>query len=385
MNFPSDTIIGILGGGQLGKMLIESSRPWNIRNIVLENDANCPAAAVAEKIIIGSLQDQSKINELAENCDVLTWEIEHVNVDALIELEKKGKKIIPSPKILQVIQDKGLQKEFYRNNNLNTANYFICNTPLELDENIKLIEGDKIVIKTRKGGYDGKGVSIVHKSDVSTGNYIFNEPVVLEEFIPEVIECSVIVTRNEGGEIALFPSIEMYFHPVTNLVEFLFSPGRFSNNLVEKCNKLAIAAVEKLNGVGIFAVELFILKNGNVLINEIAPRPHNSGHHSIEGCYTSQFEQLNRILLGLPLGNAGLIKPCAMVNLVGPDRLNGKYKLTYAADLLSMEGVYIHLYGKKEIRPGRKMGHITILAETMDELFVKSEKVKKLAIFESLN
>lgn len=379
--FPSNQIIGIIGGGQLGKMLIEASRPWNTKNIVLEAQADCPASLVANEVLVGSLYDADAIRALAAQCDILTFEIEHINSDVLLELEAEGKTIIPSPRVLKMIQDKGLQKQFYLDHSLATAPFVLVETHSELVSVLPQFTGDRLVVKSRTGGYDGKGVKIVNRSDIQDGSFVLDYPAVIEQFYKNVSEYAVIVARDAQGNHTSFPLIEMFFHPVSNLVEFLFSPARIEDTVAETCTALATAAVDAFQGVGLFAVELFVTQNGEVLINEIAPRPHNSGHHTIEGCYTSQFEQLNRILLGLPLGSTALVQPAAMINLVGPQGLSGGYQLTAGNELLQMEGVYVHLYNKKEIRPDRKMGHITVLAQDLDSLLAKAGVVKKRTEF----
>lgn len=378
---PSNKTVGIIGGGQLGKMLIEASRPWNVKNIVLEADAECPASLVAQDVIVGSLYDSEKIDALAAQCDILTFEIEHINADHLLTLEEQGKQIIPSPRVLKLIQDKGLQKNFYHEHGLETLPYVLVETNEELQEQATHFKSEYVVIKSRTGGYDGKGVEIVDRTQILNGNYSLNGPSVMELFLHNAMEIAVIVARNSDGQMTTFPLIEMYFNPHSNLVEFLFSPASVSEAIADRCRDLATQAVVAMNAVGVFAVELFVDPAGRVFINEIAPRPHNSGHHSIEGCYTSQFEQLNRILLDMPLGNTDLVQPSAMINLVGPAGLSGSYRLEHADTLLQMEGVYIHLYNKKEIRPNRKMGHITVMAETHEALIEKAGKVRELCQF----
>ncbi len=379
---PSEIRIGIIGGGQLGKMLIESSRPWNVKNTVLENDAHCPASLVADKVITGSLYDAEKIRQLAAETDVLTFEIEHINSDVLETLEAEGKQIIPSPRILKTIQDKGLQKTFFAKHQLPTAPYVLAIPGDDLPALISQFTGDKIVVKMRTGGYDGKGVEIVNKAAIYDGSYQINGPVVLEQFYADIVEYAVIVARDQQGNTTTFPLIEMYFNPVSNLVEFLFSPANIDAKHEMECREIASAAIDAFNGPGLFAVELFLTSDKKVLVNEIAPRPHNSGHHTIEGCYTSQFEQLNRILLGLPLGSTHLVEPAAMINLVGPAGLEGKYSLKNTTLLLQMEGVYVHLYNKKDIKPNRKMGHVTVTARTTEALMEKAMQVKSLVGFE---
>lgn len=365
----------------MGKMLIEASRPWNTLNIVLEADLNCPASRVADEVIVGSLYDEAKIRELAAQCDVVTFEIEHVNVQALHRLESEGKEIIPSPRILNIIQDKGVQKLFYREHGIPTSPFLLLKQGVSLSsEHISSFKNDKVVVKSCMGGYDGKGVEIVNKSRILQDGFTLESDSVIEEFQTDMIEISVIVARDRNGETLSYDPVEMYFNPRSNLVEFLFSPSRLNANLSAQCREVAMNAVSALGGPGLFAVELFAGENG-VLVNEIAPRPHNSGHHTIEGAYTSQFEQLNRILLNFPLGDTDMVCPAAMVNLVGPEGLDGQYQLKFGKELLQTPGVYIHLYNKETIRPNRKMGHITVLAETLDALLAKAENVKEKAAF----
>lgn len=383
-SLPTNLRIGIVGGGQLGKMLIEASRPWNVGTVVLESDKNCPASLVADQVIEGSLMDAEKIVELSDLADVITFEIEHINAEALLRLEQEGKKVIPSAAVLQLIQDKGLQKDFYLKNHIPTAPYQLCDSPEQLVHLAEQFPGEKVVIKHRKGGYDGKGVNVVPKTDIHTRRYVFPGPCVIEQFCEGITEYSVIVAADQFGNVIAYPLIEMYFNPNNNLVEFLFSPAEVTKDLELNCRQVALKAVKALGSAGLFAVELFVDSEAVVLVNEIAPRPHNSGHHTIEGSYTSQFEQLNRILLGMPLGYTEMLKPSAMINLVGAENQTGNYKLKFEKELLEIPGVYIHLYNKKEIRTNRKMGHITVLADSTDELMEKAKRVQSLAVFQTI-
>ncbi|NBP05812.1 MAG: 5-(carboxyamino)imidazole ribonucleotide synthase [Bacteroidetes bacterium] len=382
VKLPADIRIGVIGGGQLGKMLIEASRPWNVKYTVLENDLHCPASSVADKVILGGLKDAEGIRKLASGCDVLTFEIEHINSDALLEIEESGKTVIPSARALKTIQDKGIQKLFYREHGIPTADFLICDNPSNLAESVKSFAGGKVVIKQCTGGYDGKGVDIVAKTEIEAGVFKSPGPCVVEHFHANITEYSVIVAADRYGNVVAYPLIEMYFNPQSNLVEFLFSPAETTADLEADCRSIAMRAVKALRSPGLFAVELFVNQNAEVLVNEIAPRPHNSGHHTIEGSYTSQFEQLNRILLGLPLGNTDMVQPAAMINLVGGEGQNGFYKLKFTEQLLSEPGVYVHLYNKTEIRPHRKMGHITVMAESLQALLEKAGKVREWAVFE---
>lgn len=369
--------IGVLGGGQLGRMLIEESMRLNLHFNILEADSNCPCAAYANSFIEGSLMDEAKIIELANCSDVLTYEIEHVNTEALLKLEAAGKTIIPSPRILQMIQDKGLQKEFYAKNDIKSGKFFLVNNKSEWARLIPLLGSEKFVAKTRKGGYDGKGVAILNTKEMleKPANIPFDGPCVLEEYIACEKELAVIVARDTAGNIVSFPSIEMEFDPIANLVTVLISPARIGSILEEKAEALARKVVQALDGPGLFAVELFMDAAGEIFVNEVAPRPHNSGHHTIEACYTSQYEQLARILVGLPLGSTQLVQAAGMVNLLGSKDFSGAYQLENLEKISSLPGVYVHLYAKAESKPMRKMGHVSILAPNVEEVLEKAKYI----------
>ena len=371
--------IGVLGGGQLGRMLIEESTRLNLHFNILEADANCPCAALANNLILGSLMDEEKIRELAAISDVLTYEIEHVNTAALLKLEAEGKTINPSPKILQMIQDKGLQKEFYVKHEIPSGKFFLVNNKEEWHRLIPLLGSKKFVAKTRTGGYDGKGVAILDTQEMIDfpERIPFDVPCVLEEFIECEKELAVIVARDSLGNIISYPSIEMEFDPIANLVTILLSPARVGTIIEEKAEEIARKVVHHLNGPGLFAVELFMDKAGNIFVNEVAPRPHNSGHHTIEACYTSQYEQLARILLGLPLGSTEMVKAAGMVNLLGAKDFSGQYRLENLDLISKLQGVFVHLYAKAESKPMRKMGHVSILANTLEEVIEKANYVIK--------
>ncbi len=375
--------IGVLGGGQLGRMLLEESARYHVHYAILETSEDCPCYSMANQFIKGSLMDELKIRELAVSCDVLTYEIEHVNTEVLIQLEQEGKQIIPSPKILQLIQDKGLQKEFYQKNSIPSGKFFLVNSKEEWAPFIPLLGSDKFVAKTRKGGYDGKGVAILNSQEILSDPSLipFDEPCVLEEFIACEKELAVIVARDQQGNIVTFPSIEMEFDPIANLVTVLLSPARISAELEQKAEEIARNLVQALNGPGLFAVELFLAKDGEIYVNEVAPRPHNSGHHTIEACYTSQYEQLLRILLNMPLGSTDLVQCAGMVNLLGADDFSGNYYLENLDLVNKIAGVYVHLYGKTESKPKRKMGHVSILAPTYEEVKEKANYVSRVLAF----
>ena len=374
--------IGIIGGGQLGRMMIEESLRLNMDIHVLDV-ADCPCADLAKTHIVGSLMDASAIGQLAAISDVLTFEIEHVNVGELLRLESEGKEIIPSPKVLQIIQDKGVQKQFFIENKIPTSGFKLVNTEQEWLDAIAFFNKPKLVAKTRRDGYDGKGVSIFHTAQVmaNPSSKPFDGPSIIEDFIVCEKELSVMVARNRDGHIVSWPVVEMVFDPIANLVTFLDCPSEISESLSLKARQIAIDTINAFNGVGVFAVEMFLTDSGEILVNEVAPRPHNSGHHTIEACYTSQFEQLVRILIGLPLGDTSLIQPAVMMNLLGGEGFTGTYKLEGLEEISKLPGVYVHLYGKKESKPMRKMGHITVMANTLDEAKTNAKRVASLVTF----
>ena len=370
--YGKDLRLGVLGGGQLGRMLIQAANDLNIHIHCLDPDPNAPCSEIAHSFSCGSLTDFNTVLNFGSDKHLITVEIENVNVEALAELEKKGVKVFPQPNVLKLIQDKGLQKEFYLKNNIPTAAFELISSKAEL-----LLKTDfPFVHKLRTGGYDGKGVKII--SNLSEAEQSFDAPSVIEEKIDFQKELSVLVARNEKGEIKTFPLVECEFNPEANLVEFLFSPADVSPEIELKAKEIASQLIEKLNMVGLLAVELFLTKSNELLVNEIAPRPHNSGHHTIECCTTSQFSQHLRAILNLPLGDTSLIQAGAMINLVGEKEFNGPVIYDGLENLLSIPGVFPHLYGKEISKPFRKMGHITITGKNIDELKAKRDKIKGL-------
>ena len=370
--YGKDLRLGVLGGGQLGRMLIQAANDLNIHIHCLDPDPNAPCSEIAHSFSCGSLTDFNTVLNFGSDKHLITVEIENVNVEALVELEKKGVKVFPQPNVLKLIQDKGLQKEFYLKNNIPTAAFELISSKAEL-----LLKTDfPFVHKLRTGGYDGKGVKII--SNLSEAEQSFDAPSVIEEKIDFQKELSVLVARNEKGEIKTFPLVECEFNPEANLVEFLFSPADVSPEIERKAKEIASQLIEKLNMVGLLAVELFLTKSNELLVNEIAPRPHNSGHHTIECCTTSQFSQHLRAILNLPLGDTSLIQAGAMINLVGEKEFNGPVIYDGLENLLSIPGVFPHLYGKEISKPFRKMGHITITGKNIDELKAKRDKIKGL-------
>ncbi|MDP1726439.1 MAG: 5-(carboxyamino)imidazole ribonucleotide synthase [Bacteroidota bacterium] len=371
--------IGVLGGGQLGRMLIEESMRLNLHFNILDADLNCSCSTLANHFIHGKLTDEAKIRELAAISDVLTYEIEHVNTEALLLLEKEGMQIIPSPRILQLIQDKGLQKQFFKENKIPGSKFILVEHAGEWKTAIKNLGSKQVVAKTRIGGYDGKGVAILNSEAIINGTVKipFDVPCVLEEFIVCSKELAVIVARDDKGNTVSYPAIEMEFDPEANLVTVLLSPARVGSIIEEQAEETARNVVDAFNGIGLFAVELFLDETGSVFVNEVAPRPHNSGHHTIEACYTSQYEQLARILLGLPLGSTEQVQAAGMVNLLGPEGFSGSYQFENLDRISKIPGVFIHLYAKAESRPMRKMGHVSILAPTIDEVVEKANYIRQ--------
>lgn len=364
--------IGMLGGGQLGRMFIQEALNYDVHVHCLDPDHDAPCKHLATSFQQGSLQDFDTVLAFGSDKDVVTVEIEHVNVEALKALEDKGIKVFPQPAVLAIVQDKGLQKEFYRKNNLPTADFTLVSGKEELlSKNLPF----PYVLKWRKGGYDGKGVQIIKTaSDLEN---LVDTPYVIEKLVPFTKELSVIVARNEQGESVVYPTVECEFNPVANLVEFLFSPAEISEEVEKNAREIALHVIESLDMVGILAVELFLTADDQILINEIAPRPHNSGHHTIECCYTSQFEQHLRSIVNAPLGSTKLITPGVMINLLGEPGYEGTAKYENLEKVIALEGVSVHLYGKQNTKPFRKMGHVTIYGPELAALKITGRMVAK--------
>lgn len=368
--FNQDFKLGILGGGQLGRMLIQSGIDFNFNFTILDPDKNAPCSTLAE-FSEGKLTDFDTVMKFGSQCDVITIEIENVNTSALRELARMGKRVFPQPEVIELIQDKRIQKTFYKNNGIPTAAFVLTKNK----EDVARLAKFPMVNKLGKEGYDGRGVQILRgKEDLANA---FDKPGLLEELVPFDKEISVIVARNEKGQVETFPAVEMVFHPEQNLVEYLFAPAQISTEIAQRADSIARNIIEKLNMIGLLAVEMFVTHSGEVLVNEIAPRPHNSGHQTIEANVTSQYEQHLRAIAGLPLGKTDLIMPSAMVNLLGEPGYSGTARYAGFEDVLSVKGVHVHLYGKKQTKPFRKMGHVTILDEDIDSLKKKANFVKQ--------
>ncbi|MFA6946180.1 MAG: 5-(carboxyamino)imidazole ribonucleotide synthase [Pedobacter sp.] len=370
--FYGDLKLGILGGGQLGRMLIQESINYNITTYVLDPDAEAPCKDLCKKFIQGSLTDFEAVYNFGKQVDILTIEIEKVNVNALEQLEKEGITVYPQSRVIRLIQDKGVQKQFFKENDIPTA-------PFQLFQNKQELIGANIpfpyIQKLRRDGYDGRGVNTIKSAkDLEKA---FSEPSLVEELINFDQELSVIVSRNEDGEIKTFPCVEMEFNQEANLVEFLISPSDLNPEILQKADQLAVKVAKDLKIVGILAVELFLTKEGNIMVNEIAPRPHNSGHQSIEGNYTSQYEQLLRAIFNLPPGDTRTISNSVMINLLGEKGYEGAAQYEGLNEVLELDGVYIHLYGKKFTKPFRKMGHVTIMDDDRQKAIEKARFVQK--------
>ncbi|NVK49004.1 MAG: 5-(carboxyamino)imidazole ribonucleotide synthase, partial [Cyclobacteriaceae bacterium] len=349
-------ILGVLGGGQLGRMLIQSAINYNQDIHILDPDPNAPCRDLAQKFVTGSLRDYDTVYQFGKDCDVITIEIENVNTEALEQLQREGKRVFPQPHIIRLIQDKREQKQFYQDHDIPTAFFVLTADKNEVRENAHFLPA---VNKLGREGYDGRGVQILR--DESDLDKAFDAPGLLEKLIDFDKEIAVTVARNAKGDLVAYPAVECAFHPTANLVEFLFAPASISPEIEEKAQEIAKEVILKLDMVGILAVEMFVTKEGEVLVNEIAPRPHNSGHHTIEANYTSQFEQHLRSVMNWPLGATGLRCPAAMINLLGEEGYQGEAYVEGLEEAISEKGVYIHLYGKKLTKPFRKMGHVTVL------------------------
>lgn len=375
--FSSDFKLGILGGGQLGKMLLSETRKFDIQTYVLDPSPEAPSRMACNQFFQGSLMDYDTIYNFGKKVDVLTFEIELVNLEALEQLETEGLKIYPSPKTLRGIQNKGRQKAFYKENNLPTSDF---STYDSLKDLVVAFLGGKLPIpfvwKCTEFGYDGNGVKIIR--DASDLENLPDVECIAEDMVPFKNELAVIVVRNPRGDIKTYPVVEMEFHPEANQVEYVICPARIDEKVALKARNLALQVSEAFGHVGLLAVEMFQTENDEILINEVAPRPHNSGHYSIEASYTSQFENHLRAILDLPLGATDSKINGIMVNLVGEEGFSGDVVYENIEQILAIDGVTPHIYGKRETRPFRKMGHVTIVNSDMEKARKVAEEVKKL-------
>ena len=374
--FSNNKILGIIGGGQLGKMLLNDTFKWNITTYVLDPDKDAPAKQFCNKFYCGDLNDFDTIYQFGKKADIITFEIEHINTEALKKLEKEGTIIYPKPNTLSIIQDKFKQKKFYLDNNIPTSDFIFFNSIKDLTH---AFETKKIklpfVWKSTKFGYDGFGVKIINnKTDLES---IEDKPCIIEELINYKKELSIIICRNLDGDCKLFPTVEMKFNEISNQLETVTFPAEINNRTNSEAKKIALKVADSFKNVGLLAIEMFLTTDDQILVNEVAPRPHNSGHFTIEGTMTSQFEQHIRAILNLPLGSTKLICGGLMINLSGSENFTGNVHYENLDKIFKLEGVNLHLYGKKKVKPNRKMGHVTILNKNKSKAVEIKNKIKK--------
>lgn len=363
--------VGIIGGGQLGKIMAQKAKKMGFHVTILDPTPNCPAAQVSDKQIIGGFHDERKLSQLVEENDVTTFELEHVDTSILKKMYDDGNKIYPSPYLIELIQDKFKQKELLDKKGIPVPLYKEVKSEACLES-----FGFPVIQKARKGGYDGKGVVLLKSKDD------LSKAIKADSFIEELVdiekEIAVMVARNIEGEIVCYPVVEMLFDERVNICDIVIAPARIDEEIRKQVEEIAIKSIEVLDGVGVFGVELFLTKDNRILLNEIAPRPHNSGHYTIESCLTSQFEQLIRAVTNLPLGSTKLISPSAMVNLLGEEGYKGEPIIEGIHEALEISGLSFHFYGKEQTSPFRKMGHITVLDESLDEALKKAQIAKQI-------
>ena len=374
--FSSNKIIGILGGGQLGKMTLEVSNKWGIKIYILDPDEDCPSKSLCNEFFQGDLMDFDTVYNFGQKVDVITIEIENINVDALEKLKKENKIVYPQPEILKIIQDKSLQKEFYLKNNIPSTPFITCNSKQEIKKFIS--NGDRtypFIWKSSKMGYDGYGVKLIE--DNNSIEEVPDKHCIIEDKAEIEKELSVMVVSMPSGQLINYPAVEMEFNNRSNQVEYIISPARISQEIKEKAENIALRVSELFGNIGLLAVEMFLTTDGDILVNEVAPRPHNSYHFSIEGSETSQFEQLIRSILDLPVGKTSIINNSVMVNLVGEDNTKGPVVYKNMDQIIGIKGVNSHIYGKKETRPNRKMGHITVTNSNIEEAIKIAKEIKE--------
>ena len=363
--------IGILGGGQLGRMLLQAAANYTVETHVLENDPNCPSAHLCHHFTKGDITDFDAVYQFGKNLDAITIEIESVNVDALEKLQNEGVKVYPHPSAIRIIKNKIIQKQFYKDNGIPSSEFVITETKEDVLNHLSFLPA---VHKIGEGGYDGKGVQIINNEfDVDKA---FVAASVLEKKVAIKKEIALIVAMNDKGETALFPASEMMVNPALNLLDYQISPALIPEKVLWVVEAVAVKLVKALNSPGLFAVEMFIDQNDEVWVNETAPRVHNSGHHTIEANYCSQYDMLWRIMLKYPLGNTDPILPAAIVNIIGEEGYNGNAVYEGLEEVLKTDNAFVHLYGKLTTKPGRKMGHVTIMHKDYQDLTHKANKIK---------
>jgi len=369
----STKVLGVLGAGQLGKMLAQAASPWDLRLHMLDPTESAPASHLCERFVQGDFRDRDTVLAFAKDCDVITIEIEQVNVEALEELEKQGKSVHPAPTALRIIQDKGAQKDFYTRHQIPTAAYTRYESPRDIDAFTLTFP---CVWKKCTEGYDGRGVKILKQASDLEG--LPEGTCLIEDAVEVDTEIAVIAARSPSGEVSTFDPVEMSFHPEANLVEFLAAPARIPESVAEEARKLAEDTIQAFDLCGLLAVEMFWDKDGRLLVNEVAPRPHNSGHHTIEACVTSQYQQHLRAILELPLGDTSLRQPGVMINVLGAEGFSGPVQYEGVEEVLSTPGAYLHLYGKAETRPFRKMGHLTVCDDKLDSAIETARRLQAI-------
>lgn len=363
--------IGILGGGQLGRMLLQAAANYTVETFVLENDAQCPAAHLCHHFTKGDIKNFNDVYNFGKGLDAITIEIENVNIDALELLEKEGKRVYPKPSVLRTICNKAIQKEYYSSNQIPTSEFILTKNKSELEANADFLPA---VHKLAEGGYDGRGVQIINDdNDIEKG---FDQLSVLEKLVKVQKEIAMMIAVNDSGETAIYPPVEMMFDKDLNQLDLQLCPAEIEDKVYWKVEAIALTTVKNFNSPGIFAVEMFVTPEGDVLVNETAPRVHNSGHHTIEAHFSSQFDMLWRVILNYPLGSTEAIKNSVMVNIIGAPDESGPAHYEGFEEMLKIENAFFHIYGKLQTKPGRKMGHVTILSNEKADLMHKANKIK---------
>jgi 5-(carboxyamino)imidazole ribonucleotide synthase len=364
--------VGILGGGQLGRMLLQAAANYQVETHVLENDDECPASHLCRFFVKGDIRDFDTVYNFGKSLDALTIEIENVNIDALEKLEEEGVKVYPKPAVLRIIKNKVLQKQFYANQSIPTAPFAIIQSKKEVEQWTNLLPA---VQKLAEGGYDGRGVQIIE--DIPSSANGFDAHSVLEKKIKIKKEVAVLIAIDQNGKTAIYPPVEMVFNKDFNLLDYQICPADIPQQVLWKTEAIALSVVRNFRSPGLFAVELFVDVDDDVFVNETAPRVHNSGHHTIEAHYSSQFDMLWRIILGHPLGNTKPILPSVMINIIGSEGFTGEPKYRGLNEVLQIDNAFVHIYGKMKTKPGRKMGHVTIMSNEKNDLTHKANKVKQ--------
>lgn len=366
------TKVGILGGGQLGRMLLQAAANYEVETFVLEDDPDCPAAHLCHHFIQGNIRDEETVYLFGKGLDAITIEIENVNIEALERLEREGKRIYPKPSVLRIIKNKIRQKEYYSTHNIPSPEFVVINNEAELAQHSTLFPA---VFKLAEGGYDGRGVWVIDRPEDST--LPAGVTGVLEKKISIKKEIALMIAMADGGQTVVYPPVEMIFDPLLNQLDYQICPADLPDQLLWKVEAIALTVVRNFKSPGLFAVELFIDQQNEVFVNETAPRVHNSGHHTIEGNFSSQFDMLMRLVLNLPLGNPNSIQPSVMINLVGEPNSSGEASYEGLSEILKMDAAFVHIYGKKTTKPGRKMGHITIIGKEKQDLSYKASKIRQ--------